>query len=158
MNLQDKNKLKRKYKIYVWIEFSIIIAIVSAFIYILNAENVPQVLRITILTSMGISIIAALFINAQVDIIDRRLKRYKLNVKECRTRRKFIKVLDLINAGNFDTAIPIYNQIPAGNMKDFLFAYIICESRYSKDEKTLALGVEKLKEIYTDFDPNTVTF
>jgi len=159
MNRTKRKQLVKKYRIYLLLAFSTIIIFILGFIALM-VFNTPQPLRIIGGITIIIGLFLALIFNVLADWTHRDLLRFKADVKEYRTRRFFLKCLDLIEAGKLQEACDVYNDyIPIKHdTRSYLYSVLLHELSKSNDPELKKRGISRLIELRKFYNPNNVVF
>ena len=81
---------------------------------------------------------------------------YHKKVIEYRKRFHITKIYEFIDIGDFEKAIPIYNNLKQSMDKDMLYIYLIKSSMDSDDPKQKAKGLENYNVIRNWYDVEKV--
>jgi hypothetical protein len=157
MNLQTKQQIKKKLRLYTKLGSICIGTFLLGFATILIFLNgIPTVLRYFI----GIVTIASPFVGMIFTFYSMKyqlkIKQYRNNIREYRTRVLFHKVIQLIDSNDLNTAIDLHSTIPNCYLKTFLYAYFIGVSKYSNDEDFKYRGADILNSVLDNNNPNKV--
>jgi hypothetical protein len=125
-------------------------------IILTTAKIIPDYIKYIIGGITIASPFIGLFLAGAGQVYQYKISRYRNNIREYRTRKLFQQVIVLCDSNDLKTAIDVYNSIPKGYLKDFLYAYIIGLSRYCDDEKINARGTEILKNVIENYLPEKI--
>jgi hypothetical protein len=157
MDSQTKQQIKKKLRFYTRLSFICIATFILGFIIILTVHKImPDYVRYAIGGITIASPFVGLFTAGTGQAYQYKINRYRNSIREYRTRVLFQKVVQIMQSGDLKSAIDIYNTMPNGHLKDFLYAYFIGASKYSDDEKVKARGAEILESIIDEYQPNKV--
>lgn len=157
MDYNSKQQIKKKLRLYTKLSFICIGTFILGFVIILTCHKIfPDYVRYAIGGITICSPFAGLILAGTGQAYQYKVNRYRHGIREYRTRKLFQKVIQIIESGDLKTAIDVYNTIPKGYLKDFLYAYFIGASKYSDDEKVKARGAEILASIIDEYQPNKV--
>ena len=158
MNRLEKTKLKRKYRLYLWLAFSAIFISIFGFISLM-VFDAPQSIRIMGGIIITVVLIAGFVSNVNADWTRRDLIRYKADIRDYRARRLFFICIDLIEAGKIREASDLYLTIPKEHgVRDYLFSVLIHEFNKSDDPELKERGARKMKELQECYGRDKISF
>jgi hypothetical protein len=161
MNFKQKRQYKRRAKTFIILAYAMIIVfvidIVSGLVYVSTHHKplqYPELQLIPYCTFIFLGIIFA-FIG---DMYQTNLIKYLRNIKKYRSRKFFQHILDLVDSGKLVAAISLYNSMPQGELKDYLFGILINESKYSDNPGLVKQGDETKQKLRDRFSPEKIKF
>jgi hypothetical protein len=157
MDYNSKQQLKKKLRLYTKLSFICIGTFILGFIVILTCHKIfSDYVRYAIGAITICSPFAGLFLAGTGQAYQYKVNRYRNNIREYRTRKLFQKVIQIMESGDLKSAIDVYNTMPKGYLKDFLYAYFIGASKYCDDEKVKSRGAEILTSIIEEYNPDKI--
>jgi hypothetical protein len=162
MTTREKNKKKRLAKLFsilcttMTIYWVLQLIAMFAFIHLINLrwrENHMMLLMSIIILPLLISLISSSYSNGYI----RDLNDYVNNIKEYRARRHFNKCLDLLQEGNLNEAIDIFNCIPSKHeIRNNLVLLIAFNMTLSDNQTNKIIGADRLNKIREVYNPDDV--
>jgi hypothetical protein len=157
MDYNSKQQIKKKLRLYTKLAFICIATFILGFIFIMVFHKyISAPVRYIVGAITIASPFVGLFTAGTGQAYQYKINRYRNSIREYRTRKLFQKVVQIMQSGDLKSAIDVYNTMPKGYLKDFLYAYFIGASKYSDDEKVKARGAEILTSIIEEYNPDKV--
>lgn len=163
MNRIEKNKLKKKSKVYNWICVISMLIAITMFFGIFQVSNFEvfenSTVRIIYVGIFGDCLILGLFFNTRSQSIDKLFKTHRNNINNWRERQAFQVLVRLIDAQKFDEARDLLNNTTLSiHLRSHIMVYYYTTQKYSDDPKTSENGVKHLEDMRLTPLPEDIVF
>lgn len=121
---------------------------------VVKSAFIQMMFALVILAPIFAGLIFLFFAQGEIN----KLRWYKNDIREYRTRKYFLKAMDCIDAGDIAGAIDYYNGfIPVKHdVRSYLYGILLYMSSRSDDPKRKKTGDEKIADLREFYNPNKI--
>ena len=160
MTFKQKRRAKKLGKIFFTLAYVMVIlfilTLVLLFTGVINHDTVSEIQAMAL---FFIPMASALILAGIGQGYGLTRAQYKMKIRLYRENRQFNMALDSIEAGDFPTAIDIYNSMPFGYLREFIYSHLLAYFSLGKHtDGNKEQAISKINELREKYCQHNVKF